>query len=188
MARTGICPVRRRPLLNRELHSERLWYRPVAAADVPALHDLWTHARVRRFLWDGRIIPVEQTREIVEASTRRFADDGCGLWGIREQGSHRLLGFAGYWYFRTPPVRELLYGVAADRWDRGLATESGRRIIRYGFEELELASVEASTDVSNTASVRVLEKLRMQRTGRAIVDGLDTVFYELHREEWQPAG
>jgi len=40
----------------------------------------------------------------------------------------------------------------------------------------------------NRASVKVLEKLGMSFQRRAVIDGLDTVFYSLQRDKWDKAG
>ena len=174
-------------MLSREIISERLSLRPIEVDNVEALHSLWTDEQVRRFLWDGEVIPLERTRKIVETSCTLFDECGFGIWGIRERSSDELLGFAGYWHFRTPPSLELLVGVASGHWNRGIATESSRCLIRYAFEDLGFRTVEASTDSGNAASIRVLEKLGMLLQRREVVDGLETVFYRLTRDDWENA-
>ena len=171
-------------MLNRELTSERLSLRPIEVDGVEELHSLWTDERVRRFLWDGEESPLERTRGVVEKNCALFEERGFGIWGVRDRSSDELLGFSGYWHFRTPPALELLFGVASGHWGRSIATEASRRIIRYGFEALGFGSIVASTDLGNTASVRVLEKLGMLRQRREIVEGLETVFYGLDRRDW----
>jgi len=161
------------------LTTERLVLRPLAPEDGGRLHALWTDEPVRRFLWDGRAIPLEQTQAVVEESVRLFRERGLGLWAVRERGGEDLLGVAGYWYFRTPPSLELLFAVAAPHWRRGIATEASRSVLAYGFLTLGFDVIAASTDVANAASVRVLEKLGMSLRRRETVDGLDTVFYEV---------
>lgn len=170
--------------MSRELSSERFFLCPIEAAEVIILHRLWTDKPVRRFLWDGKVVPLKQTEEIVEKNSRLFEESGFGIWGIYERNSQQLLGFTGYWYFRTPPSLELLFGVSSDHWNRGIATEASNCVIRYGFEALDFQTIEASTDAANTASHRVLEKLGMSFQRRAIVDGLDTMFYMLRRKDW----
>jgi ribosomal-protein-alanine N-acetyltransferase len=171
--------------VNTEINCGRLSLRPIGAADVPVLHRLWTDEPIRRFLWDGKVIPVEQTREITERNCRLFEECGFGIWSVRERHADEPVGFAGFWHFHTPPSLELLFGVASHHWNRGIATDSSRCVIRYGFEVLGLRTIEASTDTANTASVRVLEKLGLSFRKRAVVDGLDTVFYALPRDVWQ---
>lgn len=167
--------------MEQELTTERLVLRPLAGDDVDRLHALWADEPVRRFLWDGRVIPLDETRAIVAESGRLFRERGLGLWAIRERAGDDLLGVTGYWYFRTPPSLELLFAVAAPHWRRGIATEASRSVLAYGFHTLGFRVIAASTDVANAASVRVLEKLGMSLRRRESVDGLDTVFYELAR-------
>jgi Acetyltransferase (GNAT) domain len=45
--------------------------------------------------------------------------------------------------------------------EREIATESSHSVIRYGFETLNFQAIQASTDIANAASIRVLEKLGM---------------------------
>jgi RimJ/RimL family protein N-acetyltransferase len=72
---------------------------------VLALHRIWIDEKVRRFLWDGMVVPLEGTKAIVDRSNRLFEERGYGLWGVRELGCDELVGFAGYWHFRTPSAR-----------------------------------------------------------------------------------
>ena len=86
--------------------------------------------------------------------------------------------------FALPPP-SLLFGVTAGQWNRGIATEASRHVIGYGFGMLGFHTIAASTDVGNTASVRVLEKLGMRFDRREVIEGLDTVFFRLRRVDWQ---
>jgi RimJ/RimL family protein N-acetyltransferase len=171
--------------MRREIFSERFVLRPIEPNEVEALHQLWIDERVRQFLWDGKVVSFEETAEIVEKNHHLFHESGFGIWGIHKRESPQLLGFAGYWYFRTPPSLELLFGVSSDHWNRGIATEATDSVIRYGFGGLDFPTIEASTDVANTASQRVINKLGMTLKRRTVVDGLDTLFYSLQREDWE---
>jgi ribosomal-protein-alanine N-acetyltransferase len=165
-----------------EIHTARLGLRPLAATDAATLHRLWTHPDVRRFLWDDEIIPAAQTATVIGRSVQLFREHGFGLWGAHLLGGDALMGFCGYWYFRDPPELELLYGIAADHWGQGYATEVARALLRYGFEQLALPAIRGSTDAANVASARVMEKAGMRFDKRAVVGGLDTVFFELRRD------
>ena len=162
--------------------------RPLQLSDLEPLHELWTDEPVRRLLWDGEKIPLARTREIIETSSRLSDERGFGIWSLRRHDDDRLVGFAGYWHFRDAPELELLFGVAADCWGRGFAPEAAREIIRYGFDTLGFDPIVASTDAANAASRRAIEKLGMRFDRRAVVDGLDTFFYSLKKEDWRAAG
>ncbi|MBL0046670.1 MAG: GNAT family N-acetyltransferase [Bacteroidetes bacterium] len=48
-------------------------------------------------------------------------------------------------------------------WNKGYATECLRKIIEFGFEQLKLHRIEAGCAFENIGSIRVLEKVGMQR-------------------------
>jgi RimJ/RimL family protein N-acetyltransferase len=163
------------------LTTSRCRLRAITAADTDALHDLWTSPGVRYYLWDNQIIPRARTVEAVAQNQRLFDEHGYGLWGMWLEGGSPLSGFAGLWPFRDPPEMELVYGVADHLAGQGYASEMARAVVAHCFERLAMPAVRASTDVANTASVRVLEKLGFDLERRATVGGLDTVFYTRSR-------
>jgi [ribosomal protein S5]-alanine N-acetyltransferase len=151
-----------------ELHTPRLYLRPIAPTDLAALHAMLTHPQVRRFLCDDRILPLEQVAEWIEESAKLFQTERFGLWGMFPRFDRvQFLGFCGFWYFHTPPELELAYALNFDYWGQGLATEAARAMLHYGFEQLKLDRIAASTDEPNTASRRVLEKLGMSLVRRS---------------------
>ena len=164
-----------------ELRTKRCVLQPIVADDAKSLHQLWSSASVRRFLWDDEIILMARTVEAIEQSKRSFEQRRFGLWGVTSHHAPALIGFGGLWPFREPPELELVYGVAEHVWGQGYATEIAQAVTTYCFSSLAMAAVRASTDVANVASIRVLEKLGFRFVRRDVVGGLDTVFYELAR-------
>ncbi|CAE6867937.1 hypothetical protein R69746_08222 [Paraburkholderia aspalathi] len=73
----------------------------------------------------------------------------------------------------------------------GFATEAAGALLQWAFDKLDLNRVQSETDTRNTASSRVLEKLRFVREGTlredCIVDGevSDSWVYGLLRREWK---
>lgn len=167
------------------LETNRLRLSPLGLGDANALHRLWTDPGVRQYLWDGEAIPREQTEAVVRRSVELFAVEGLGLWAVLPRDGGELIGFCGYWFFRDPPELELLYGIGAEHWGKGYATEAARAMLRYGFEHLGFDHVAASTDAPNTASVRVMQKLGMRFERRETVKDLDTIFYGISRDEFR---
>lgn len=161
--------------------TERLVLSPFAPADAAALHDLWTNADVRRYLFDDEIIPRSFVDDEIAASERLMAEHGYGLWTMRPRTTAEIIGFCGYRYFHEPPQLQLLYGLHPGWWGRGLASEAARAMIRHGFEVNGFSRIIASADGPNVASVRVMERAGMRFWKREIVNGLDTIYYDLTR-------
>jgi RimJ/RimL family protein N-acetyltransferase len=51
------------------------------------------------------------------------------------------------------------YSILPEFWNMGFATEACKRIVNFGFEYLELSTMQASTTENNIASMKVLEKI-----------------------------
>jgi ribosomal-protein-alanine N-acetyltransferase len=172
-------------LSDLEIHTERLTLRPLTIDDIGIIHQIWTDAGVRKFMWDDEIISLEEASAVVEKSVKYFRCKGYGLWAVLPRGEEQIIGFSGYWFFHEPPQLELLYGIITDQWGKGLAPEAAKAMLRYGFEELGFDEVKASADAANVASERVMEKLGMKFTTRREAEGLDTIFYTIKRAEFQ---
>lgn len=58
---------------------------------------------------------------------------------------------------------ELGWILRKDMWRNGYTTEAAHALMRFGFEQLGLHRITARCNADNTASYRVMEKLRMRR-------------------------
>jgi len=101
-----------------------------------------------------------------------------------------LVGTVGL-HLRARHARGVLgYWIGVPFWGQGYATEASRRIIEYGFAELDLNRIEASHLTRNPASGRVMEKLGMQFEGirrqAVLKDGKpeDLAIYSVLAAEW----
>ncbi len=163
------------------LETGRLSLRPCSMDDVDALHALWTDADVRRYLWDGAVIDRETAQEAVQSALEDWADYGVGLFCIRFRREPAIIGFCGLRRYPPDDEWELLYGLGPAHWGQGLAVEAARAVLDFAFSALPVHRIAGRTDPPNTASIRVLEKLGMQRVGAAHVDGRAIVCYSMAR-------
>src|SRR5262245_33366385 len=123
------------------LETERLTLRPVAIADVDALHRLWTDAEVRRFLWDNEVISRERAEETVVTALDHASRAGLGMWVLHQTGSTEVAGFCGFTRRDGEEAPEILYGLAPRHWHRGYATEAARAALTYAFDTLGYSRV-----------------------------------------------
>jgi len=164
------------------LETNRLQLRPCQIEDIQFVHALWTNDRVRYFLFDNRVISFDEARSHIEDSLASFEQDGYGIWLVFERSIECLVGFAGF-LGSEEGTPSLVYGVHPDCWGNGYAMEAARIVLSYALEKLRIPKVRADVDEPNIASVRVLEKLGMRRTGREIVKGYPLLYFERSRLE-----
>ncbi|WP_328805602.1 GNAT family protein [Paenibacillus apii] len=60
---------------------------------------------------------------------------------------------------------ELGYVLSNQYWNQGIMTEVIRRIIEFGFKDLDLIRIEARCLPSNLGSLKVMEKIGMKYEG-----------------------
>ncbi len=161
------------------LHTERLNLHPCQISDLDAIHQLWTEAGIRRFLFDDCQISVEEAQSFIEASLASFANHGYGIWLFLKHQSEQIAGFSGLLH-SSQGAPNLIVGTHPQLWGRGYAKEATFSILRYAFDELRLEKIEADVDEPNHASIRVLEALGMSQIKRAIVNEHPLLYYEIH--------
>jgi [ribosomal protein S5]-alanine N-acetyltransferase len=166
------------------LSTERLTLRPLAASDLPALHGHWTDPEVRRFLWDGEIVPRDRVRAIIDESDTMFGAHGAGLWRVRPVDDAELIGCAGFWFFHEPPQLELLVSLSPACWGRGFAREAATALIDFAFESLGWEAIQASADAPNEASLGLMRRLGMREVGRVPGEFGTIDIYRISCDEW----
>jgi ribosomal-protein-alanine N-acetyltransferase len=93
---------------------------------------------------------------------------GYGPWVVMACGDRILVASAGF--VGKPDVDgsiELGFGTYTDYRNRGYASESAGALIDWGLAQPGVERVIAKCDPNNYPSVRVLEKIGMQRVGDA---------------------
>ncbi|WP_141732679.1 GNAT family N-acetyltransferase [Oligoflexus tunisiensis] len=93
---------------------------------------------------------------------------------------------------RNPQTREaeIGYTLRRDQWHQGYASEAARAVIHFGFTELGLHRIFATTSPHNVPSQRVLEKIGLKREGYLRKNVLqrgswrDSVLYAVLEDDW----
>ncbi len=161
------------------LHTDRLHLRPCQLEDLDILHELWRDADIRRFLFDDRQISREEAQSFIEASIASLHNHGYGIWLFFDQQNDQIAGFTGLLQF-TETAPTLIFGVRPQFWGRGYATEATLAVLDYAFADLGIKYIVADVDEPNDRSIRVLEKIGMSWTKRAIVNEKPLLYYEIY--------
>jgi RimJ/RimL family protein N-acetyltransferase len=86
-------------------------------------------------------------------------------FAITLKPSGKLIGAISLKIDAAMQMAELGYWVGEPFWGTGYSTEAARRIVEYGFTELDLRRIHAIHLERNPASGRVLQKIGMSREG-----------------------
>ncbi|WP_037634673.1 GNAT family N-acetyltransferase [Streptomyces katrae] len=145
-----------------ELTTERLCLRIWTAAEARAvLHSDGSDARPADWAED---FPSEG--DSVIAGLLGGNPAWLGTFGhrlITERDGGIVVGSIGLFWPPSDGVLELGYGVVASRRSRGYATEATRALAAFALTAPGVHTVTAGVELSNPASVRVLEKAGFER-------------------------
>lgn len=156
----------------------------------------------------AELLPLIGTREVAATTLRiahpyteqdakaflDLAQEPDKIWlAVKLLSDGRQIGGVGLRLDQQHQHAELGYWLGAPYWRQGYATEAGREMLRYGFEDLRMHRIFASHFKHNPASGRVLKKLGMRYEGcqrehlRKWDQFVDSELYGLLRREWQTA-
>ncbi len=150
------------------IETERLLLHEISRNDLEDIHRLHSTPEVDQYNTLGIPYSVKHTEAILQPmfEGKKQKPRSLFTWKILSKETDEFLGLAGYILSNNRSKEgEIYYKLFPKYWGRGYATEVTKRLIRFGFEKLELHRVEAGVVVENVRSVRVLEKAGMTREG-----------------------
>ncbi|MEV0523384.1 GNAT family N-acetyltransferase [Streptomyces sp. NPDC050439] len=141
-----------------DVTTERLVLRPWPAHEITAvLGD-------RRLAHWAEDFPADEGRVIAGFIADR--PDALGPYGQRqviERATGLVIGAIGLFWPPSDGKLEIGYGIVASRRGRGYASEATRALTAYALTSPDVHTVYADVELSNPASVRVLEKAGLRR-------------------------
>jgi len=102
---------------------------------------------------------------LVERITEHFRKHNFGLYGVELRDDRTFIGYVGLavpsFEASFTPCVEIGWRLAAAHWERGLATEGARALVKHACGELGLDELVSFTVPENVRSRRVMEKIGM---------------------------
>lgn len=146
------------------LNTERLILRALQIRDLDDVFDYCCTPNVGPHAgWK----PHESKEETLEIMNTIFLNKAT-VWGIEQKETGRIIGSIG---LIDDPKREydrvkmVGYAIGEAYWGKGYMTEAMRDVVRFGFEELNLAAISAYCFPFNKRSKNVLKKCHFEYEG-----------------------
>lgn len=152
-----------------DLQSKRLILKETDWDDLTIIHALHCEPQVEQFNTLGIPGNPEVTRAVIAGpiEDRNNRIRTLYEWTVRLEESSQVIGVAGISLgaerFRSA---EIHYSLFPEFWGNGYAYEALFCIMKFSFKTLGLHRIYAGVAVENSRSIKLLEKLGMQREGR----------------------
>ena len=180
-----------------KLETERLIIRNwkiSSRGDIMGAFAMYSDPQVLRYFPPTK--PIASMTEMKEVLRQRIEKNkiyppGHGIWAIEEKAEQRVVGTG---LLKPLPDGagnltgeiEVGWHLRRDSWGKGFATEFGRALLEYGFDEMKHNEIYAVVFPSNVQSVRVTQRLGMKPLGPTDkYYGTNTELFRLTADEWR---
>ena len=150
------------------LESDRLALKPMTKEHILLIHQKNCYPEVAAFNTIGIPKTIERTEALLQPI---FADQQNQkrtryAWTVFNKETDTFVGEIGMILAAEKfKSGEIYYGLLPEQWGKGYASEAAKRVLRFGFQELQLHRIEAGVACENHKSIRLLEKIGMKREG-----------------------
>jgi len=155
----------------------RLALRPFSEKDVEPLLHIMNEADIMRYFPNPDPPAVERVQNLIARLLTHWEEHDYGWWAVAPLPDQPLAGWCGLTFLPETGETEVAYLLTKAWWGRGLATEAAQAALQFGFEKLGFEQIIAVVHPENRASIRVIEKLGMDFTGRYTYFGMEVLRY-----------
>ena len=168
------------------LESERLLLRRLNVGDVNEVIELRGNPEVMKYVPRPLIKTNEEALAHIEMIEDKIVSNIGINWAITLKGSPKMIGIIGHYKIQPENYRsEIGYMILPQYHGKGITSEAVKIVVQYGFDNLQLHSIEAIIDPRNNASEKVLQKNGFVKEAHILENEfyegefLDTVIYSL---------
>lgn len=150
------------------LQTTRLLLTEISETDIADIHEMNSYEEVARHNTIGIPKDIAQTQKQLEGIIEDKTKDKRSRygWAIRKRESNEFIGEIGMNLAAEKfKMGEIYYSLHPTKWKQGYATEAVQALLEFSFNTLQLHRIEAGVDTENTNSIRLLERVGMQREG-----------------------
>lgn len=167
------------------VETERLAFRHFTLDDLPQLIEQRSDPEVNKYLGG----PERQNAEALSTRIRFYmgcyGSHGFGMCPMIWKESGEVIGTAGLQPLENTDDIEVGYSIIRPFWGKGIATEAACGWMEFGFNNKGLDRIVGVTDLDNTASQHVLQKLGMTYEKTEIHYDVECSFYCVSRQDYK---
>lgn len=141
------------------LETERLTLRRVLPSDVKEMFELRSNPETMKYIPRPLLTNHEEALAHIQMMEDKIETNEGINWAITLKGDDKMLGVIGHYRIKPEHYRaEVGYMILPEYHGKGITTEAVQCVVDYGFNTMQLHSIEGVIDPENEASERVLQK------------------------------
>ena len=171
------------------IETNRLLLREIVEADVEGMFKLDSNPNVHEFLGKQPITTLQESKDAIAYIRNQYTKNGIGRWAVIDKKTNDFIGWSGLKY--ETEVRkdfnyyDIGYRLREEYWGKGIATETAKASIKYGFEVLKLDEICGGAEIDNIASNKILSNVGLKFIEVFEYDSMPHNWYSLKRSEYK---
>lgn len=146
------------------LETPRITLRDIRPEDAEPIFEMRSNGRVNQFIPRGNMRSHEAALELVTRSRQAYQSRQAIGWSGILRDRPEIIGTCGFNHIDFDNLRAEIGGEMGLRyWGKKLATEAVSAIIRFGFQIMNLHTIEAKVAPGNRSAIFLLEQTGFQK-------------------------
>ncbi len=163
---------------NITLETERTIMRNLTTDDAEDFYALNLDKEVIKYTGDEAFESVQEAKDFL-LNYDQYERYGVGRLAVINKVSLRFIGWCGLKYSPEKDEYDIGFRFFREYWNKGYATETAKRCLEFGLNDLSLSRIVGRAMKANIASFKVLEKIGMIYKEDFDFEGKEGVVYEL---------
>jgi RimJ/RimL family protein N-acetyltransferase len=160
------------------LETERTIMRKLTKEDANSFYTLNLDEEVLKYTGDK---PFENLQASIDFLTSydQYEKYGVGRLAVIDKATLKFIGWCGLKYSQDNNEYDIGFRFYRNYWNKGFATETAKKCLDFGFNELRIEKIVGRAMRENIGSIKVLEKIGMKFKESFDFEGQEGVIYEL---------
>lgn len=183
-------PINFHPFKN--LETDRLVLRRLVESDYPEIMELLGNAATMKYIPRPLVTTKEEALQHFKMIDDKIENNEGINWAITLKGNPKMIGIIGHYRIQPEHYRcEIGYMILPQFNGKGITTEAVKVVLEFGFDALQMHSIEAVISPENKASERVLQKSGFVKEAHFIENEfaqgrfIDTVIYSILKRNFK---
>lgn len=165
--------------MNETIVTNRLVFREFSTKDADDFYKLEKDPLVRKYIPNLRNSTFAECKESLKKYIDKYKDGtGIQTWAVVLRENRKFIGITGYRYLDELDKVEIGIKLMPDYWGNGYATETGKALIQYAFNKLNLKEIIAMAVPENERSMNALQNIGLDFDGYGHFAGVKVAFFK----------
>jgi len=154
------------------VETKNLSLRRMTPEDTEDIYQMRKDPRMIEFTDSKLDVSREETNSYIEKMNKGVDEGKWIIWAIEHKSSKKVIGSISIWNMDSEQKSaELGYGIIPEYQNKGFMKEAFASVVEYGFEVMNLNTLDAYTEEKNINSIKLLETCKFVEVNRVDDEG-----------------